>query len=133
MPKKPKIFSNSKEWYFKFIQTLMWKPYLLSLNVVKLWRVDIDMWEANERQKLLETKTTKISKLVYFASSIEHYKNKFDWTPKQYFWSQFGPVRTTIFFLEVPALLDVRHCPKLQSCAISRKTNDANSIKWRKR
>ena len=43
------------------------------------------MWEANERQKLLETKATKISKLVYFASSIEHYKNKFDWTPKQYF------------------------------------------------
>ena len=32
---------------------------------------------------------------------------------------------TKIFF-EVSALLDVRHCPKLQSCAISRKTNDVN-------
>ena len=31
---------------------------------------------------------------------------------------------TTIFF-EVSALLDVRHCPKLQSYAISRKTSDA--------
>ena len=28
------------------------------------------------------------------------------------------------FFFEVSALLDVRHCPKLQSCKISRKTND---------
>ena len=33
------------------------------------------------------------------------------------------------FFLEVSALLYVRHCPMLQSCAISRKTNNANSIK----
>ena len=31
----------------------------------------------------------------------------------------------TIFFREVPLPLDVRHCPKLQSCAILRKTNDA--------
>ena len=29
------------------------------------------------------------------------------------------------FFSEVSALLDVRHCPKLQSCAIPRKTIDA--------
>ena len=29
------------------------------------------------------------------------------------------------FYLEILALLDVRHCPKLQSCAVSRKTNDA--------
>ena len=29
------------------------------------------------------------------------------------------------FFFEVSALLDVRHCPKLQSCAISTKTTDA--------
>ena len=30
-----------------------------------------------------------------------------------------------VFFVEVSALLDVRHCPKLRPCAISRKTNDA--------
>ena len=34
------------------------------------------------------------------------------------------------FFSEVSALLDVRHCPKLQSCAISRKSNDATLKKW---
>ena len=34
------------------------------------------------------------------------------------------------FFFEVLALLDVRHCPKLQSCAISRKTTDATLRKW---
>ena len=28
------------------------------------------------------------------------------------------------FFLEILALLDNKHCPKLQSCAISRKTDD---------
>ena len=33
---------------------------------------------------------------------------------------------------EVSALLDVRHCPKLQSYAISRETNDANLRKWEK-
>ena len=37
------------------------------------------------------------------------------------------------FFLTVSALLDVKHCPKLQSCAISRKTNDAALRKWQKR
>ena len=28
--------------------------------------------------------------------------------------------------MEISALLDIRHCPKLQSCAILRKTNDAD-------
>ena len=37
-----------------------------------------------------------------------------------------GPNLGHISFLEASALLDVRHCPKLQSCAISRKTNDEN-------
>ena len=32
-------------------------------------------------------------------------------------------------FFEVSALLDVRHCPKLQSCEITRKTNDATLTK----
>ena len=34
--------------------------------------------------------------------------------------------------LEVSALLNVRHCPKLQFRAISRKTNDVNLRNWRK-
>ena len=42
------------------------------------------------------------------------------------------PIWATKFFLEVSALLDVRHCNKLQSCAISRKTNDATLRKWQK-
>ena len=33
---------------------------------------------------------------------------------------------------EVSALLDVRHCPKLPSCVISKKTNDTNLRKWQK-
>ena len=32
------------------------------------------------------------------------------------------------FFFEVSALLDVRHCPKLQSCAISRKATDPAEV-----
>ena len=35
--------------------------------------------------------------------------------------------------LEVSALLDVRHGPNLQSCSISRKTNDAILRIWQKR
>ena len=35
-----------------------------------------------------------------------------------------APIQATKYFFEVSALLD-RHCPKLQSCAISRKTKDA--------
>ena len=41
-------------------------------------------------------------------------------------------LRPKKFFLEVSVLLEVRRCPKLQSCAISRKTNDANLRKWQK-
>ena len=43
----------------------------------------------------------------------------------------WGPIWATIFFLEVSALIDVRHCPKLQSCTILRKTNNA-TLKWQK-
>ena len=55
--------------------------------------------------------------------------SKFEWTlndiriKKDHFGPQFG---------EVSALLDVKHCPKQQSCAISRKTNDATLRKWQK-
>ena len=55
---------------------------------------------------------------------------------KRSFQPQFGHVRPyfgpQISFLEVSALLDIRHCTKLQPCAISRKTNDANLRKWQK-
>ena len=43
-----------------------------------------------------------------------------------------GPNLDHTLFLEVSALLDIRHCPKLQSCAISRKANDANLRKWQR-
>ena len=36
------------------------------------------------------------------------------------------------FFSEVLPILDVRHCRKLSSYVISRKTYDANSTKWQK-
>ena len=36
------------------------------------------------------------------------------------------------FFFEISSLLDVKHCPKLQSSAISRKTNEPNLRKWQK-
>ena len=38
---------------------------------------------------------------------------------------------TKIFGGDVSTLLEVRHCSKLQSCAISKKTNDAALRKWR--
>ena len=44
--------------------------------------------------------------------------------------SLLGPNLGHRFFFEISALVDVRHCPKLQSCAISRKTNDTNLREW---
>ena len=44
-------------------------------------------------------------------------------------WPWFGFVRS---FLQVSTLQDARNCPKLLSCATSRKTNDANLRKWEK-
>ena len=43
-----------------------------------------------------------------------------------------APIWTKNVFFEVSALLDVRHRFKLQSCAISGKTNDATLKKWQK-
>ena len=37
-----------------------------------------------------------------------------------------GPNLGYNFLFEISALLDVRYCPKLLSCAMPRKTNDAN-------
>ena len=45
----------------------------------------------------------------------------------------FGPnLGPPIFFSGILHLLDVRHCRKLSSNAISRKTYDPNTRKWRK-
>ena len=41
------------------------------------------------------------------------------------FLTRLALIYVAIFF-EVPALLDVRHLPKVQSFALSGKTNDAN-------
>ena len=43
-----------------------------------------------------------------------------------------GPNLGHKYFLKVSALLVGGPCPKLQSCAISRKTNNANLRKWQK-
>ena len=43
-----------------------------------------------------------------------------------------APILPPKIFLEISALLAVRHCPKLQSWAISEKTNDGILRKWQK-
>ena len=52
---------------------------------------------------------------------------KFDWMPDD-IWETFNLGHKTFF--EVSTLLDVRNCPKLQFCAISKKTNHVNLTKW---
>ena len=58
---------------------------------------------------------------------VTYRNNKFEWMLKNIRLEKIisAPIWATILFSELSALLDVRHCPKLQSCAISRKTNDA--------
>ena len=63
----------------------------------------------------------------------------FDWMPhnirKDIFCPDLGlfdPHLAIKLFWRFQAQLDVRHCPKLQSCIISRKTNEANLRKWGK-
>ena len=60
--------------------------------------------------------------------------NKFEWTLNNIRIEKISqaPIWATKFFLEVSDILDVRHCPKLESCTISRKTNDATLTKWQK-
>ena len=59
-------------------------------------------------------------------------------TVKPYFGPDFGLLGPNLnhkisqMFLEVSDLLDIKHRPRLQSCAISRKTNDANLRKLQK-
>ena len=75
--------------------------------------------------KLLESPNSKITKnekasLSGCSMTLEQ---------KRSFRPQFQPQ----IFLEVSALVAVRHCPKLQSCTIiSRKYNDATLKKWHK-
>ena len=63
------------------------------------------------------------------ASCLRHKKHKikkkqtskFEWTFNNIRIEDFSPNMGHNFFLKVSALLDVRHCPQLQSCAIPRK------------
>ena len=70
----------------------------------------------------------KIAKLKYIKTS------KFEWMLNKIRIEKIisVPIWATNFLFEVSALLDVRHIPKLQFCAISRKTNDATLRNWQK-
>ena len=60
--------------------------------------------------------------------------SKFEWTIDNIRIKKFilAPIFATNYFLDVSVLLDVKHCPKLQSCATSRKYNDVTLRKWQK-
>ena len=74
------------------------------------------------RQLTLITK--KLKKTSKFEWTLDDIRiEKVILTP---IWANF------FFFFEVSALLDVRYCPKLQYCAISRKNNDETLRKWQK-
>ena len=49
---------------------------------------------------------------------------------KPHFNPDFRLLGPYFWFQVIEVLLDVRHCPKLQSCVISGKTNDANLREW---
>ena len=76
---------------------------------------------------------SKALTLSLYALLQNHFKefqeltSKFEWTLDDIRIEKIisALIWATIFFLTVSALLDVKHCPKLQSCAISRKTKDA--------
>ena len=73
--------------------------------------------------------TGKTNAFLYFIKT-----SKFEWKLDDIRMEKI--ISTTIlatkYFLEVSALLDIRHYPKLQSCAISRKYNNATLRKWQK-
>ena len=62
-----------------------------------------------------------------YCKNDPFYTSKFEWTLDDIRIENIisTPISATNLFLKVLALLDVRHCPKLQSCARSRKYNDA--------
>ena len=73
--------------------------------------------------------TGKTNAFLYFIKT-----SKFEWKLDDIRMEKIisATILATKYFLEVSALLDIRHYPKLQSCAISRKYNDATLRKWQK-
>ena len=73
--------------------------------------------------------TGKTNVFLYFIKT-----SKFEWKLDDIRMEKIisATILATKYFLEVSALLDIRHYPKLQSCAISRKYNDATLRKWQK-
>ena len=73
--------------------------------------------------------------LHYEKKEVLKEKRKFEWTHDDIriekiisarIWDTFFFFFFSFFFFEVSALVDVRHCPKQQSCTTLRKTNDVN-------
>ena len=64
----------------------------------------------------------------------ENKTSKFEWTLDNIRIEKIisAPIWATKLSWEVSAPLDVRHCPKLQSCAILKETYDATFLKWQK-
>ena len=84
---------------------------------------------------LLSSWTMSKKQRFTFNRSNEIFKkktSKFEWTLNDIRIEKTisAPIWATKLFLKVSPLLDVRHCPKLQSCPISRKTYDATLRKW---
>ena len=73
--------------------------------------------------------TGKTNVFLYFIKT-----SKFEWKLDDIRMEKIisATILATKYFLEVSALLDIRHYPKLQSCAISRKYNNATLRKWQK-
>ena len=67
----------------------------------------------------------EITKTIAFTSPNAN-NNKFEWTLDNIIYIYI------YIYSEVSALLDVRHCPKLQSFAISEKTRTTNEVTFRR-
>ena len=90
----------------------------------------------NRQETLLKMIFTTAVALRIFDFHNNHIRNK-----KQVEWMFdkiriekiiLAPIWATKIFSKVSAVPDVRHCPKLQFCATSRKTNDATFRKLQK-
>ena len=69
----------------------------------------------------------EITKTIAFTSPNAN-NNKFEWTLDNIIYIYIY----IYIYSEVSALLDVRHCPKLQSFAISEKTRTTNEVTFRR-
>ena len=69
--------------------------------------------------------TNSVSVVSYVFNNILKGRSKFKWTLNNIRIEKVisVPISVTKAFFEVSALLDVRHCPKLQSFVTSRKHN----------